>query len=454
MTEGSRAPAALSADERLEGFVRLWSEIKYNFAFFSRLPGLDWDKVLTEYLPLVREEQSNQNYYRLLARCVAQLHDGHTIVWGEGFRFAVPLYPEDAPPLIVHPVEGKAVIVELAETDEVHRAGLRRGMEVTHIDGRPVREVLEHDLYPYLFASTPQARETWAYPVLLNGTRGTKISLGIRDLDGTTRTVILMREQLDAKLAAALPPPLGTMVSARRGPQGQELPWGPPKREPREFPDGIVYVPLVSFASDEIVKRFDALFERISRAKGLILDVRENGGGQLDIAYAIIGYLTDGPLTGSRWKTRQHQPSFSAWGQKDGWYEGGPETVQPVEGRKPFLGPVVVLTGPGTFSAAEDFLIPLHYGHRATLVGQRTSGSTGQPLSLSLPGGGTAFICTKWDTYPDGREFVGIGVMPDVEVYPTQAEIAAGLWSTGKDPILDRGLEVLRAQSGARSQSI
>lgn len=43
--------------ERLEGFVLLWSEIKYNFAFFSRLPGLDWDKVLTEYLPLVREYQ-------------------------------------------------------------------------------------------------------------------------------------------------------------------------------------------------------------------------------------------------------------------------------------------------------------------------------------------------------------------------------------------------------------
>ena len=351
----------------------------------------------------------------------------------------------------MHPVEGKAVIVELAETDEVHRAGLRRGMEVTHIDGRPVGEVLEHDLYPYLFASTPQARDAWAYPVLLNGPRDSKVSLGVRDADGTARTVILTREQMDPKLAAALPPPLGTMVSARRGPQGQELPFAPPRREPREFPDGIMYVPLDSFISDEIVKHFDALFERISRANGLILDVRENGGGSSDIGSAIIGYLTDRPLTGSRWKTRQHLPSFSAWGQEDGWYEGGSQTVQPVEGKRPFLGPVVVLIGPGTFSAAEDFLIPLHYNHRATLVGQLTSGSTGQPLSIGLPGGGTAFICTKWDTYPDGREFVGVGVMPDVKVYPTQVEIAAGLWSTGRDPILDRGLEVLRAQFGVRS---
>ncbi len=61
----------------------------------------------------------------------------------------------------------------------------------------------------------------------------------------------------------------------------------------------------------------------------------------------------------------------------------------------------------------------------------------------TVPGGGGAAICTKWDTYPDGREFVGVGVIPDVEVYPTQAEVAAGLWSGGKDPVLDRGVAVL-----------
>jgi len=134
-----------------------------------------------------------------------------------------------------------------------------------------VREVLEHDLYPYLFASTQQARDAWSYPVLLNGPRGTKVSLGVRGLDSTARTVTLTREPLDATFAAVLPKPaLGTMVSVMGGPQGQMLPWERrPKREPRELRDGIMYVPLDSFVSDEIVKRFDALFERISRATGL-----------------------------------------------------------------------------------------------------------------------------------------------------------------------------------------
>ncbi|MHC4742441.1 MAG: S41 family peptidase, partial [Planctomycetota bacterium] len=78
---------------------------------------------------------------------------------------------------------------------------------------------------------------------------------------------------------------------------------------------------------------------------------------------------------------------------------------------------------------------------RATVVGRKTAGSTGQPLSIKLPGFGGARICTKWDTYPDGREFVGIGIIPDVEVFPTSADIAEN-----RDVVLEKGLEVLRSK--------
>jgi C-terminal processing protease CtpA/Prc len=43
--------------------------------------------------------------------------------------------------------------------------------------------------------------------------------------------------------------------------------------------------------------------------------------------------------------------------------------------------------------------------------------------------------------YPDGREFVGVGIIPDVEVHPTAADIAAG-----HDVVLEKGLEVLRSK--------
>ena len=54
-----------------------------------------------------------------------------------------------------------------------------------------------------------------------------------------------------------------------------------------------------------------------------------------------------------------------------------------------------------------------------SVIGDRTFGSTGQPLTLDLPGGGTARICTKRDEYPDGRQFVGYGIEPDIYVETT-----------------------------------
>ena len=110
--------------------------------------------------------------------------------------------------------------------------------------------------------------------------------------------------------------------------------------------------------------------------------------------------------------------------------------------RTHFLGPVVVLIGPETNSAAEDFVVPLHAAGRATIVGQKSRGSTGQPLRFSfLDGKIRGRVCTRRDTYPDGREFVGVGIIPDVEVHPSPADIAAG-----RDVVLGRGLEVLRAK--------
>jgi hypothetical protein len=72
-------------------------------------------------------------------------------------------------------------------------------------------------------------------------------------------------------------------------------------------------------------------------------------------------------------------------------------------------------------------------------VGEATGGSTGQPLLVRLPGGGSARICTKRDTYPDGSEWVGVGIPPSVEVHPTVVGIRAG-----RDEVLERAIALLR----------
>ena len=335
----SNMATTLSVDDRLSGFAQLWSAARSNFVFEQKLPGLEWNALLMEYLPLVRAEQSDRDYYRVLTRFLARLHDGHTLVVMPGFDFAIPIVPSHAPPLVLQQVEGMAVIVDLVETDEVRRAGVTRGVEITHIDGRPVAVVLQ-DLDPYLCVSTPQARDEWAYPVLLDGPAGSRVELGLRDLRGDVRTVKLTREPITPAFAALLPKPaLALLVEAQRGPRGGPYPWqSRPRREPRDLPGGILYVPVDSFLSDAVVRQYDALADRVARAKGLILDVRENGGGNSENADAIVSRLTDKPLLGSSWKTRRHLGTRAARGEKDDWFDGGTATIHPVEGKQPLLG--------------------------------------------------------------------------------------------------------------------
>jgi carboxyl-terminal processing protease len=77
---------------------------------------------------------------------------------------------------------------------------------------------------------------------------------------------------------------------------------------------------------------------------------------------------------------------------------------------------------------------------RGRIIGEPSGGSTGQPLPFNLPGGGWARVCTKRDTYPDGKEFVGRGVQPQAVVHPTVSDVRAG-----RDTALEAALRELRS---------
>lgn len=416
-TTGLLPSPEISEAERIAGFVRLWSEVKYNFAFFDRQPDLDWDRVLIEWIPRVQKATTASAYYRELEQCFALLKDGHTEVNGPSD------WPTASPPIALAELEGRVVVAGLVEPtaiadsvlrQEFENANLKLGDEVLTVDGEPTSRVLKDRIHPFVCASTPQHLSLVSCPRILRGEPGTRVRMGIRTGDGSVREVSLTRGYQRAR------------------PQTHERDSGP-------VADGVVYVELPSFGSEAAAETFERMLPAIRGARGLILDVRGNGGGSTSVAYRVLSWLTDKPLPGSRWRTREYKPAFRAWGRPEGWHHGKHDDVQPKD--DPFLGPVVVLTGPATFSAAEDFLVVLKASGRARLVGTATGGSTGQPLSIKgLPGGGTARICTKRDTFPDGTEFVGIGVLPDVVVQPTIADFVAG-----RDTVFERGLEEIRS---------
>jgi len=326
----------------------------------------------------------------------------------------------DTPPLRVEPVEGKPVVTAIANTPEIAAAGLRPGMEVIAVDGRPAAKIIEEE-YPFIAASTQQDRDRRAFAAVLAGTPG---SIAVIKASGTGGAIHEFR----------LTRNLNTVRGAAPWLQRRSL-------EFRMLDGGIAYVAANTFGNDAVVQEFDNVFPEILTAKALIIDVRNNGGGSTNIGYSLIARLIDKPITQtSVWRTRDYKPVFRAWDRPMPMYEGGDSGVVQPRGGKPFTGPVAVLTGSATFSAAEDFLVPLKMSKRATLVGEPTGGSTGQPLIVEVYGA-YARICTKWDRMPDGTEFVGVGVQPDVRVAPTRQSVAEG-----HDMVLEKAVELLKSR--------
>jgi C-terminal processing protease CtpA/Prc len=100
---------------------------------------------------------------------------------------------------------------------------------------------------------------------------------------------------------------------------------------------------------------------------------------------------------------------------------------------------LIILTDSGCASSCEDFVMPLKESHRATIVGNRTYGSSGQPITRKISDDITYRVSAKRMFFGDGSPFEGIGIQPEIKVVPTLQQIREN-----EDPVLAKALELAR----------
>jgi len=402
---------SLTLEERIAGLSLFWAEARAGFAYFDHVPDLQWDRVYLEYLPRVMSAKTTADYYRVLMQLAPLLHDGHTNIYPpkelQSKFFSRPALSTGR--------IGDGVYVRRVYATSL-QARVHPGDEIVAIDGTPVMRYAREVVDPFVSSSTPQDRDVrdFGYQLLL-GDEDTPVTLALRDASGAVRDEVIPRKH------------------------GDDVSY------PEPFPfrkiGDVAYLSIDHFDGDAGVKAFEKALPEILASKALVLDVRRNGGGSTSYAQQVLSYLIPGPLPEAKQRIRAETPWFRAIGSTALMWRPSPFSGYPVDLKRKvhFDGPVALLIGPETFSAAEDFVMIFAAARRGILVGAPTAGSTGQPMAFGLPGGGTARICIKRDTYPDGREFVGKGIAPDVAVAMTVEDLRAG-----KDPVLDRAVAELQ----------
>jgi hypothetical protein len=195
----------------------------------------------------------------------------------------------------------------------------------------------------------------------------------------------------------------------------------------------IGYVRISTFGGEE--KDFEAIDNVLSdfltkNVKGLIVDVRGNGGGSDANSRLIAGRFTEEKTVYSYFRYR-NGPSHSAFGP---W---SPKTVEPAGVH--FDRRVMVLTNRGVYSASEDFVLAMKATQNAVIVGDTTGGGSGNPLIKALPNGWVYRIPRWQQVTPEMNSYEGTGIAPDIAVWISKPDSLAK-----KDTILERAIMEIR----------
>jgi len=411
-----------TSEQKVAGLATIWAEAKYAFPSFGAIPELDWDARFREFIPRVIAAETLDDYYWTLMEFAGLLEDGHTSVlppWG----YLSPDY--DKPPLEVQVVDGAFLVARVAATPEIEAAGISVGDEILEIDGVDVRIYFEDSVNRYYPRGSAHANDAVNTVYILRGPAGSQVTLGIRNDSGTERDVTLTRDWMAPDAGPFFPRILLSLMAD-------------PAMEITTLEDGAVYIRVGHFENPAMGDRFLEFIDGLDESEiaGLVFDLRFCLGGRGDIAEKMIGALIDAPVSSPHWKYPHYVAAERNWGHPPEWSTES-KMIPPREGKR-YLGPIVVLTGGVTGSTAEDFAISLREAGRALMVGERTAGSAGNPIDRALPGGGTFRMATFRAYLPDGGEYVGTGVAPDIEV-----GITAGDLQNGIDPVLEGGLAAL-----------
>lgn len=193
--------------------------------------------------------------------------------------------------------------------------------------------------------------------------------------------------------------------------------------------DDVLYVYYGSFGSALDEAHLDALMERAAGAGGLIIDIRQNGGGSLNNAGRLASCLTGDRLlyARSRIKTGPGPEDFSDWDNLH---------IEPRSGSR-YEGKVAVLTNRYSYSAANFFAQMARVLPNAVLIGARSGGGGGTPVYGELPNGWTYRFSATQSISPDG-EHLEFGIPVDIGVDLAPEDEQAGI-----DTIIERALEWL-----------
>ena len=387
------APTTLGREARERAFDFVWRTIEERYHDPS-YNGVDWKAVGERYRPMALAARDDDAFWDVLDRMAGELHDSHTRVEAPrdvelrrqgqamslGFSFL--------------PIGGRLAVSSVDPEADAWWAGVRPGMIVAAIGGKPASEAYAELLAHSRSASTARARHFAALHRLIVGPEKSRVAFTFERADGS---------RFDAAL------PRRTIERRRR-------------EMHRVLPSGFGYIRFSEWSLGLTLRALAGLDE-LKDTPGLVIDLRSNPGGSVHAVNLMLERFFAKRTELGRATTRSGRPITLFMGAVDiialhREVRGDPDA---------YRAPVVILVNALSASGSELFAGTMQAAGRAKIVGQTSCGCLLGFLGYAhVPGGAELAYSEVGFVLANGRKIEGEGVVPDREVPLTLEDLRAG----------------------------
>lgn len=399
-----------SSQSYTEAFDSMIEKFRTEYAF-NEFKNLDWESVVRKYRPRFEEAERNgdsEAYLEALSDVIWSVPDGHVNVSPFGlFVDRVRTAVEGGIGFALRETDDReSYVVFVTENASAARAGIQVGAQIISINGRPVADWISR-VYPLseTYSTTHnrrlgQARWATRFPLNTPPVTVEYINPGA----GAQVATLNVEQEFDSFFYSPAEPLTGWEL-------------------PVEFTildSGVAYVKVFSFFDNQLLSI--QLWERMLRqvneqgAAGLIIDMRENGGGSSFLSDQMAAYFFSEELVvGKRGAYNKDLGEF--------FFDPRSESIMyPPSADLQYAGPVVVLISPDCASACERFAYNMTVNDRADIIGHYpTAGLGGGIEDFLMPDGVTVRMTVVRSTDSEGNIHIeGTGVPPTIRIPVTR----------------------------------
>lgn len=400
--------AATAREGRLRVFDEVWEMVRARY-YDPALRGVDWGVQRERFRQLAEKADGEVELYAALRGLLLQLHDPHTRVFPPGESTDWRFQKTISVGLVAREVEGELLVASVERESEAALAGVRAGDVVLKVDGTPVSTVVARRVAERAIAGEAATARALAVARLFDGPRDSVASVVLRGAGGRSERTVKLRRFVRVRA-----PELEARIEGR----------------------GVAVVRFNVFTQTTATDFVRAMRTELKEARGVVVDLRENGGGETEAMTDIASMFLPAGTRLGRFTDREGNVRIEPATRT--------RLVSLADQPPSYEGPIVVLTGARTASASEVFTAALRERGRAKVVGEATCGCVlGIRRRHTLPDGGLLDISEMDYRTALGHRLEGAGLVPDERVTPTRRDI-----QNGRDPALARALAILKTAQG------